>query len=308
MLVNWRALVAFFIYFFRVLNFVRKINPDCIHANVPKSHIILCLLTVFGFRGNGIIHMREIFSKKSIVYLLYHYFFTISRLKVIAISRAVKESLPRNMQRETMVIYNGVFIPPEKESVFVVQPIKFLYLGRIVPWKGCHILLEAFTKLFSQCNKEATLTLTGATIYWDALYRQELFEHINKCNLNKAVVILEATDKPYQVIRNHHVLCMASSLEPFGRVAAEAQSCGLPVIGFSSGGLPEIVVDGKTGYLVPEGDADALTAVMAKFVADPKLISTLGENGRKRAEQLFNRAYQVPKIINYLLKGTVIGN
>jgi glycosyltransferase involved in cell wall biosynthesis len=58
------------------------------------------------------------------------------------------------------------------------------------------------------------------------------------------------------------VLCPANWDEPFGLVAAEAQSCGTPVVAYRRGGLEDIIVDGVTGFLVEPGDIDAAAAAL----------------------------------------------
>ena len=184
-----------------------------------------------------------------------------------------------------------------------VRPVRFLYLGRIVPWKGCHLLIEAFGALQKAVPPDAaTLDLVGATSYWDGSYRTELEVLVKKLALEAFVSIEGNTDDPYGLLARHHVLCMPSTDEPFGRAAAEAQGCGLPVIGFAGGGLPEIVVDGETGVLVPEGDRQAFTDAMAEFIGNPGLIATMGKKGYRRVRHYFNRTVQVPAIVDYMME------
>jgi len=67
-------------------------------------------------------------------------------------------------------------------------------------------------------------------------------------------------------------LCLVTSeFETFGRVAAEAQACGTPVVGFATGGLPEVVPHDAGGFLVPTGDVGALMAGLARFVESAEL-------------------------------------
>ena len=69
--------------------------------------------------------------------------------------------------------------------------------------------------------------------------------------------------------------------ESFGVAAVEASACGLPVIASRVGGLPEVVVDGQTGLLVPPGDVDALAAAMARLLSEPELRARMGRAGRQ---------------------------
>jgi glycosyltransferase involved in cell wall biosynthesis len=302
MIQHWRAVAAFARFTVRVSRFVAAVRPDIIHANVPKSHITFFLLMLLGYHGRGVVHMREIFPQGGLARRLYGLLFPASRTGIIAISEAVRNALPGRMRAKAEVIYNGVAIGNCGCEMNRPPPVRFLYLGRIVPWKGCHLLLDAFNRLIKiAIPGSATLCMTGATIYWKAAYREMLKRYIVENRLEASVTLDDSTDDPYQVLYSHHVLCMASDCEPFGRVAVEAQSCGLPVIGFSSGGLPEIVVHGETGFLVHQGDIDGFTQVMMHFVAEPSMIVTMGSKGKERAQRLFNRDRQVPLITDYIL-------
>jgi glycosyltransferase involved in cell wall biosynthesis len=64
-------------------------------------------------------------------------------------------------------------------------------------------------------------------------------------------------------------------------------AAGLPVVASAVGGIPELVVDGETGFLVPPGDPEALAEALRRVVADDELRRRLGAGGRERAEQLF---------------------
>ncbi|MCC6848923.1 MAG: glycosyltransferase [Deltaproteobacteria bacterium] len=85
-------------------------------------------------------------------------------------------------------------------------------------------------------------------------------------------------------------LVMPSRREGLGVAALEAMAAGLPVVASRVGGLPEAVVDGETGLLVPPGDAAALAAALARLAADPALAGRLGAGGAARAAARFSMA------------------
>lgn len=82
--------------------------------------------------------------------------------------------------------------------------------------------------------------------------------------------------------------------EPFGSVVHEAMSRGRPVIGTTPGGHADMITDGETGFLVPAGDVDALTAAMRRLLDDPQLCADMGERARD-ASAAFDAADAIPR-------------
>ncbi len=83
------------------------------------------------------------------------------------------------------------------------------------------------------------------------------------------------------------MFAMPSRREEWGVAAAEASASGLPVVATSVGGIPEIVVDGETGLLVPPEDPAALAKALERLIGDPGLRSRLGKAGRRRIEEFY---------------------
>ncbi len=76
--------------------------------------------------------------------------------------------------------------------------------------------------------------------------------------------------------------------EAFGYVIAEAMARGRPVIGTRVGAIPELVVDGTTGFLIDRGDSAAAARAILKLAGDPALAASMGVAARGRAEELFD--------------------
>jgi hypothetical protein len=99
--------------------------------------------------------------------------------------------------------------------------------------------------------------------------------------------------------------------EAFGQTALEALACGLPVVGFAAGGIPDMVRDGVTGLLAPVGNSGELGQAIERLIADPELRSKLGENARAMvlAEFTFERnAAQYVKLYRSLLGSEEFGH
>jgi L-malate glycosyltransferase len=301
---NWRGLFSYVRYILRLRRMVAAVRPHVIHANVPKSHVALMLLARLGFPGRACFHMREIFPPRSIPYRLYAALFPRRKGCVIAISEAVRASLPPRLRKVAQVVYNGVSLP----APFAGRPrpagsLRFVYLGRVVPWKGCLLLVEAFARVYARRGEKAgTLDIIGDTLYWSDSYREELAAAIERSVCRGAIRLRSHTETPLDDLSRYDVFCLASDREPFGRVVAEAQGCGLPVVAFANGGVPEVVEQGITGTLVPYGDVEAFACAMETFIDHPDLVATMGKAARERTERLFNREIQMKKIVALLEK------
>jgi glycosyltransferase involved in cell wall biosynthesis len=83
------------------------------------------------------------------------------------------------------------------------------------------------------------------------------------------------------------IFALPSKGEGFGLVYLEAMACGKPVIGGAHGGAPEVIEDGKTGYLVPHGDAVQLATAIETLLANPEVAQEMGRRGKQRVEHEF---------------------
>jgi glycosyltransferase involved in cell wall biosynthesis len=302
---QWRGMLSFIGFVLRMRRIVNQTKPHLIHANVPKSHVTLFLLRLLGYRGVCCFHLREIFEQKSLPYRLYGTIFRPERSLVIAISHAVQASLPQKMARAATVIHNGISIgPPREFSGVRNRPPRFVYLGRVVPWKGCHQLVKIFTRLHTRYGDRAgTLDLIGDTLYWDQAYRAEVQAAIGNKGIGSVCRLLPHTGHPLDALSRYDVFCIASIKEPFGRVVAEAQGCGMPVVAFDDGGIGEIVEHNVTGMLVPAGDTEGFVKAMARYIDDPGLIERMGLAARERTARLFDRMTQRKRIVDFMERG-----
>jgi len=82
---------------------------------------------------------------------------------------------------------------------------------------------------------------------------------------------------------------LPSESESFGLAALEAMSCEVPVITTDAGGLPEVVVNGETGFLCPVGDVEGMAAAALRLLSDEDLRRRFGEAGRRRAVEEFSQ-------------------
>lgn len=127
--------------------------------------------------------------------------------------------------------------------------------GRLTRWKGHLDLIEALKKL----GRRDVLCLMVGDETKQSGYRAEIESRLLEAGLLQVVGLVGATnDMPAAYMLADVVVSASTRPEAFGRIAAEAQAMGRPVIATGHGGARETVQDGVTGWLVPPGDTDAL--------------------------------------------------
>ncbi|WP_198006209.1 glycosyltransferase family 4 protein [Pseudoxanthomonas sp. GW2] len=174
------------------------------------------------------------------------------------------------------VISNGIdtrntFIPPLKRDYS--PPLRLLYVGSNARRKGIDLL----PAIMRQLEGTATLTVVGTSELGEGLPRN--IHVAGRLTSHQALVDAYA---------NAHALLFPSRLEGFGLAAAEAMACGLPVIATRCSALPEVVEDGKTGFLCPMDDVSAFAGAARKLAQDGKLLRAMSEQARTRAVTKFS--------------------
>lgn len=177
------------------------------------------------------------------------------------------------------------------DSVVVLHP------ARLLPWKGVHVTVEAIGRLHrSGMHVKLVLTDTQRICDWDdqlATYRTEITRLIRSLELTSVVEMVPAAygDMPQLYSAADIVVYPTVGDEPLGLVPLEAMSCGRPVIATRSGGIPETIIDGVTGYLVDRDDVTGLTAAIDRLAKAPVAARRMGRAGRRhvRAVHDFGR-------------------
>jgi len=187
-------------------------------------------------------------------------------------------------------IYNGLDLTLFKRADFSSTPPLIVAVGRLIAKKGFADLLRA-CRLLMERGQSFRCEIVG-----EGPLEQELREQIVQLDLEGRVGLPGA--KPQHEIREllaaATVFVMPSVVDPDGgmdnlpTVIMEAMAAGLPVVSTSIGGIPEMVIQNETGFLVSPGDAAALAGAIEKMINDCLLARKLGQAGHERAQRLFS--------------------
>ena len=162
-----------------------------------------------------------------------------------------------------------------------------LWVGRIAPIKGLDTLLDAVARLSESGQDMRLLVVGGDADERTSGHEISLRQRIERLGLGDSVRFLGP--QPQGVLPLYYaasdVTVLPSYYESFGMVALEAMACGSPVIASRVGGLVTTVRDGVTGFLVPDGDVEALAERIETLVGDPELRWRLGREGVRWAAQ-----------------------
>ncbi len=169
------------------------------------------------------------------------------------------------------------------------QSHEVVFAGVIVPGKGVHLLVEAFAQVAAQ-YPQATLTLIGQPKRDD--YMEELQTLITRFELQEQVNFIGHVTQAELAAHfaQSRVFVLATYAEGLPKVVIEAQFSGTPVIATTVGGIPELIEDGVTGWLIPTDDVPALAKrLLAVFdPAQQTAIDTIGAQGKTAAMNYFS--------------------
>jgi glycosyltransferase involved in cell wall biosynthesis len=215
--------------------------------------------------------------------------------KVVSVTRFVKQQLvDLSISADRVLpIYNGIdlirFSPDEAarelwRAEYGVGPAEVVIasISYLRPYKYVHILLEAFAILL-RGGSQARLFIAGDGPLFDQL--QKLSQDLG---IAGRVHWLGNFGKPEKLLQGSDIFVLASVGEAFGNAVAEAMACGVPAVTSRSGGFPEIVEEGKTGFLAMPDDAADFADRMQRLAADRTLRREMSQLSIARAHQCFS--------------------
>lgn len=190
----------------------------------------------------------------------------------------LEEGIGRPEQYTT--VYSGVDLDAFADATPVEdlpgERPRVVMVGRLAEGKGHGVLLDAVA---SMDDFAGSVCIVG-----DGPLSDSLASEIEERGLSEQVFLTGYRDDVPNILAASDVLVLPSFREGTPRVITEAMASGLPVVATDIAGIPEQIVDGVNGYLVPTGDAAAVRERLAELVEDSGLRERMGERGLERVE------------------------
>lgn len=289
---------------------IRDWKIDLVYTNSSVTHV--GLLAARRGRLPHIWHIREFgdldFGLKFIYPKALSKAFMLRSNAVICHSKVVRNYYFKPGSKKVHQVYNGVALKEQFDERLALRqqslqshPFTFVMMSGITPNKGQEVAIRALAEL---CDRGvfARLLVGGSG---KAQYLNHLTQLCCELNIEDQVTFTGFIEDPFPLYYQSDCVLICSEHEAFSRVGLEAMSTGLPLIGKNSGGNPEIIEHGTTGFLYDS--FEELVTRMKDFVQDSEAARQMGLAGWQRARDLFNiedYAAKVYKVIASVMART----
>jgi N-acetyl-alpha-D-glucosaminyl L-malate synthase BshA len=170
-----------------------------------------------------------------------------------------------------------------RDSLIVDGGAVLVHISNFRPVKRISDVVEIFARV--RRRRPARLLMVG-----DGPERSSAERLAEELGVHEDVYFLGMQSEIEEVLNIADLLLLPSQTESFGLVALEAMAAGVPVIASNVGGLPEVVEDGRTGFLLPVGDVEGMAEVALSILDNPDLHREMGQAASRRARENFSAA------------------
>lgn len=285
----------------RLLGYINRNKIELIHTHLIEADMYGFIIKLMKPKIKLICTRHNTFSKK-IFWRLLKKLFSLNVDQILVVSKSVKEFISKYEfipPKKIKVLYNGIDINKFKtrkdikklKQEFKLRDRDFIIgiVGRLAKQKGHRHLFKAISHLKGR-TPNIRLIVVG-----DGELKKELEEYARKLNIEKEVIFLGFRKDMPALYSLMDVFCLPSEFEGFGIAIIEAMAAGKPVVAANVGGIPEVVIDGEAGILVPSRDSNALAQAVLKLLKNQALAKRMGEAGRRRVEKYFTLDRMIEK-------------
>ena len=291
----------------------RRHRADLIHANSIRAGIVLGLAHP---SSASIVHIRDCLPPGTVTTATQR-LIAATATTVVANSRYTAESVRRVAPKAQLeVVHNPVDLarwdPARIDRLRARATLgeagkRALLLGvvaQLSPWKGQDTAIEAL-RILREEGVDAHLLLIGsakfvarATRFDNKAYVARLHKLVADAGLQDYVSWMGEREDVPELVRALDVLLLPSWEEPFGRALIEAMALGVPVVATNVGGPPEILEDGREGYLVAPREPAAWAQAIRRIAEEPERGREMGAAGRRRVQEAFSVEHHVAAMLH----------
>jgi glycosyltransferase involved in cell wall biosynthesis len=275
---------------YRLTQFIGQMKPDIVHCHSRRGADVLGGLAASFADVPAVVSRRVDNTEMRLVAALRYRPFR----KVIAISEAIARELrERGVEEERLAIIRSAVDADRFDDSADCTAFRREYgvpdaalliaaAGQLITRKGHRYLLQAAAELRANHARFHVL------IFGDGYLRNQLQDQAESLGIADIVTLAGFREDLDDHVGCFDIFVHPALAEGLGVAALKASAAGVPVVGFAAGGLPEAVVNGETGMLVPPEDTGALREAIDALMDDESLRTGLGAAGRKRMREAFS--------------------
>lgn len=210
---------------------------------------------------------------------------------------AAFRNAPGVFEARSDVLHDGVELQPEwsdddhlrvrRELGLPPHTTIMAMAGQVAEVKGIWDFVEA-ARILAAEGSDAHFAVLGDDLKSGGTLRRAMQERVNALGLGARFTFLGFRNDAPRVVQAFDVIAVPSLVEPLGNATLEAMAAGRPVVGSRVGGIPEMVVDGETGRLVPPRDPHSLARALGRLEVEPELRKRMSTAARLRAMAAFS--------------------
>lgn len=300
-------------YVRRLRRAIERLQPDVIHSNGIKSHVLSALVGTG--RPKVIWHIRDFVGARPVVgYVLRRFAHRATR--AVAVSNAVAHdarALLPDLPVDVVLnaIRTDVFTPGEMDGTTLdrlaglppgrANVVRVGLVATYARWKGHGLFLEAAARLARRGDGSLRFYVIGGPIYetrGSQFTEDELRERARSLGIADCVGLVAFQQNPVDAYRCLDIVVHASTQpEPFGRTIVEAMACGKPVVVSRAGGAAELFGHMDDAVGVPPSDPVTLAHAIERLARDPEMRIRLGLSARRSAVERFSHARLGPQFL-----------
>lgn len=284
-----RFLRSFWTMFRAIRRLKREHDISLVYVNT-----VMFPQAIVGARLNGIrcvVHIHEVETKYPwLVYQTYVALATLLATRIISVCAYIPGQrrifFKKKMRAKTRIVYNASAFDPGPIRRSPGAAVRIVTVGTLSPLKGTGDIPALARALAEKLGRERFELVSVGSVHHDELFNR-VTGTLREAGLDGRVTFAgeHADIEPFY--RNAHVYVHLAHSDVFPMVLVEAASFSLPVVTTDAGGCPEAVEDGKTGYVVPVGDCEAMAGRVARLAADPSLYDAMSAAAYERFRACF---------------------